>query len=204
MDRCRLVLAMAALLCALIAAPLTAIAQVWDPSVAISAYSAALNTHDLPAALALFDQYGSATDAAGHHFEGRAGLTQFLLNSGFGSSDAVITTDGLLIVANRAVWTYSCTCASASTEVRLVLNHDKISVFAVMAPPASPLPKAGAGLLPWLAGLGLVAGALAGGIGLWRGRGASGVPRQTEGHMLAALRQSRLTPHVQPDHRGQP
>jgi hypothetical protein len=193
---------MGALLCALSAAPLTAAAQVWDPSVAISAYSAALDTHDLPAALALFDQYGSATDAAGHHFEGRAGLTEFLLNSGFASPDAKITTEGLLVVANRALWTYRCSCASGSTEVRLVLNHDKISVFAMMAPPASPLPKAGAGLLPWLAGLGLVAGALAGGVGLWRGRCASVAPRQTEGRLLAALRQARLAPGVEAnDHR---
>jgi hypothetical protein len=190
-DRCRFVLAIGALLGALTAVPLTVGAQVWDPAVAVSAYSAALNTHDLPAALALFDQYGSATDAAGHHFEGRAGLTDFLVSSGFDSPDARITTEGLHVVGNRAVWTYRCSCATGSTEVRLVLNHDKISVFAVMAQPAAPQPRSSPGWLPWLAGLGLVAGALAGLFGLWRGRPACPAPRQTQGHLLAALALSR-------------
>src|SRR5712692_3127142 len=184
----------AVLLGVLCALPVPAAAQVWDPVAAVSAYSAALNAHDLPAALALFDQYGSATDAAGHHFEGRDGLTQFLLGSGFGSPDARITTEGLHVVANRAVWTYSCTCATGSTEVRLVLNHDKISVFAVIAPPAAALPKSSTGLLPWLAGLVLVAGALASGFGLWRRHTASLAPRQRQGRLLAALRQSRGQP----------
>lgn len=185
----RFAVALGALLCALSAAPWTVSAQVWDPAVAVSAYSAALNAHDLPAALALFDQYGSATDATGHHFEGRDGLTEFLLSSGFDSPDARITTEGLHIVANRAVWTYRCSCATSSTEVRLVLNRDKISVFAVVVPPATAQPRAGAGLLPWLAGLGLVAAALAGAIGLWRRRPATSAPRQTQGHLLAGLRQ---------------
>src|SRR5438105_14179106 len=99
------------------------------PGAAVMAYSAALNSHDLATALALFDQYGSATDARGRHFEGRAGLTEFLIGSGCDTPDAHITTEGLHVVANRAVWTYSCSCAAGSTEVRLVLNHDKISVF---------------------------------------------------------------------------
>jgi hypothetical protein len=204
MDWCRQVLAVGALLCALIGAPLSAAAQVWDPTVAVSAYSAALNVHDLPAALALFDQYGSATDAAGHHFEGRAGLTEFLLSSGFDSPDSRITTEGLHVVANRAVWTYRCSCATSSTEVRLVMNHDKISVFAVRATPAAPQPRSGAGWLPWLAGLGLVGGALAGGLGLWRGRSPSLVPRQTQGRLLAALLESRAAPYVEPDDHRQP
>ena len=187
----RHVLAIAALLCALTAAPLTVGAQVLDPSAAISAYSAALNVHDLPAALALFDQYGSATDAAGHHFEGRAGLTEFLLDSGFGSPDARISTENLHVVANRALWTYSCSCATGSTEVRLVMNREKISVFAVMAPRATPQPRVGGGLLPWLAALGAVLCAVAGGVGLWRRHTASPAPRrQTQGHLLAGLRQS--------------
>ena len=183
--------ALGTLLCALAAMPSVAVAQNWDPAAAISAYSAALNVHDLPAALALFDQYGSATDAAGHNFEGPAGLTEFLLNSGFSSPDARISTENLHIVGNRAVWTYSCSCASGTTEVRLVMNREKISVFAVMGPRPLPQPRADSGLQPWLAGLGAVMCALAGGAGLWRRHTASPVaPRQAQGHLLAALRQS--------------
>jgi hypothetical protein len=183
-----LAVALGALLCALSAA--SASAQIWDPTAAVSAYSAALNAHDVQQALALFDQYGSATDAAGHHFEGRAGLTEFLMQSGFNSPDAHIATDNLHIVGNRAVWTYSCSCAQGTTEVRLVLNRDKISVFFVIAPRALPQPRADAGLQPVLAGLGAVACALAGGIGLWRRHTASPVaPRQAQGHLLAGLRQ---------------
>ncbi len=178
--------------CALAAMPSVAVAQIWDPAAAISAYSAALNVHDLPAALALFDQYGSASDAAGHHFEGRAGLTEFLLISGFSSPDAHISTENLYVVANRAVWTYSCSCASGTTEVRLVMNREKISVFAVMPPRPLPQPRADTGLQPWLAALGAVMCALAGGAGLWRRHSASPVaPRQAQGHLLAGLRQSR-------------
>jgi hypothetical protein len=88
----------------------------------------------LPAALALFDQYGSATDAAGHHYEGGAGLTEFLLASGFATPDAHITTQNLHIVANRAVWTNACSCGTGSTlatrtcsltvdEVRLMVRR---------------------------------------------------------------------------------
>jgi hypothetical protein len=195
MDWCRRVLLMGTLLCALTAMPLTVAAQVWDPTAAVSAYSAALNAHDMPAALALFDQYGSATDAAGHHFEGSAGLSEFLLSNGFNNPDARITTEGLQIVANRAVWTYSCSCATRSTEVRLVLNHNKISVFAVVAPPASVQPRSGAGSLLWFVGLGLVAGTVAGGLGLWRRRTAGVTARHDQGkgqgRLLAALLQSR-------------
>ncbi len=194
--------ALGALLCALSAA--SASAQIWDPTAAISAYSAALNAHDVQQALALFDQYGSATDAAGHHFEGRAGLTEFLMHSGFNAPDARIATDNLHIVGNRAVWTYSCSCAPATTEVRLVMNRDKISVFFVMAPRALPQPRPSPVWLPWLAGLGLVAGALAGGFGVWRGRTTCPAPRQAQGHLLAALRQSRLAPCVEPDDHRQP
>jgi hypothetical protein len=180
---------------ALSAMPAPVAAQQWDPAVAISAYSAALNAHDLDAGLALFDQYGSATDAAGHHFEGRAGLTEFLLGSGFANPSTRISTERLHIVANRAVWTYTCSCASGSTEVRLVLNHNKISVFAIIAPPAAPVRRADYGLLPWLLGLALVAGAVASGFrfGIWRARAvpAPSVPRPAQGRLLAALVQAR-------------
>lgn len=121
-----------------------ALAEESSPAAAIAAYAAALNTHNLAAALALFDDNGSATDARGRHFEGRAGLTEFLLGSGFGSLDAQVATQGMHIVANRAVWTYTCSCSSGPTEVRLVVNHDKITVFAVQPPPAVPMPRTSA------------------------------------------------------------
>jgi hypothetical protein len=177
------------LLFVLCAAPSTAAAQQWNPEAAVLAYSAALNAHDLDSALALFDEYGSATDGSGRHFEGRAGLTEFLLANGFGNSSSRVTTQGLQIVANRAVWTYACSCTAGSTEVRLVLNHNKISVFAVMPAPAAPVQKADAGILPWMVGLGLVAGALAGGLqfGLRRGRSVAAPPRPSQGRLLAAL-----------------
>jgi SnoaL-like domain len=180
--------AAALLLFVLCAAPSTVAAQEWDPAATVSAYSAALNAHDLVAALALFDENASATDKFGHHFEGRAGLTEFLLASGFGSPDARITTDTLLIVANRAIWTYSCSCADGSTEVRLVMmNHNKISVFAMVAQPAPPVRRATAGLLPWLAGLGLLSGTLAGSLILRRRRSAAPARRAGQGRLLVAL-----------------
>jgi hypothetical protein len=49
------------------------------------------------AALALFDQYGSATDSRGRHYEGQAGLTEFLLASGFNSPDAHIETEFVVL-----------------------------------------------------------------------------------------------------------
>lgn len=172
------------------AVPATAAAQAaWDPGAAVAAYSAALNAHDLDRALALFDEYGSATDAAGHHFEGRAGLTEFLLAHGFGSPAASVTTEALHIVANRAVWRFTCSCAAGATEVRLVLNHDKISVFAVMAAPAPPVHRADAGILPWMVGCALIATAVAGGLhfGVRRGRSVAAIPRPSQGRLLAAL-----------------
>jgi SnoaL-like domain len=184
--------AAALLLLVLCAAPPAVAAQAWDPGATVLAYSAALNAHDLASALALFDENGSAGNSDGPHFEGQAGLTQFLLASGFGNPAARITTRSLIVVANRAIWTYTCSCADGSTEVRIVMNdHQKISVFAIMAPPAKPLPKVGAGVLPWLIGLGLVAAALAGGLGLWRGRPVAPAPRASQGRLLAALVQAR-------------
>jgi hypothetical protein len=188
----------ALLVCALGATGSSAGAQEWDPTAAVAAYSAALNAHDVDAALALFDEYGSATDSAGHHFEGRAGLTEFLLDSGFGSPDARITTVSLLVAGNRGIWTYACSCAAGSTDVRLVLNHNKISVFAEIPPRAPPLRKAEAGLLPWLIGLGLLAGAVGGGLGLWRGRSPAPAPRASQGRLLAARVQARATTRVSP------
>ncbi len=175
----------------LCAGPETAAAQVWDPAAAVGAYSAALNAHQLETALALFDENGSATDKFGHHFEGRAGLTEFLLGSGFGSPDARITTDSLVVVANRAIWTYSCSCADGSTNVRLVMmNGNKISVFAVVAPPAQPLPRADAWALRRILGFGVGAGALAAGLALVRQRPSAPVRRASQGRLLAGLMQA--------------
>jgi hypothetical protein len=184
-------LATALLLLVLGATAPRVLAQEWDPASAVAAYSAALNAHDLPAALALFDQYGSATDAAGHHYEGGAGLTEFLLASGFATPDAHITTQNLHVVANRAVWTYACSCATGSTQVRLVLNRARISVFAMMALPASPASRPSNGLLPWLVALGLVVAGLCGGIGLRRRQSGALGPRVTQGRLLAALLHAR-------------
>src|SRR4051812_29763019 len=116
------------------ASPRTAAAQGFDPASTVGAYAAALNAHNLAAGLALFDQNGSATDKAGRHFEGRDGLTAFLLESGFGSPDARVTTDHLRVLGNRALWTYTCSCATDTTEVRLVVNQDKITVFFMSRP----------------------------------------------------------------------
>jgi len=159
----------------------------------VSAYSAALNAHDVSAALALFDEYGSATDGSGRHYEGRDGLTEFLLANGFGNTSARVTTEGLHIVANRAVWTFTCSCTAGATEVRLVLNQSKISVFAVTAAPPPPTRKADAGILPWMIGLGVLTGTLAGGLqfGLRRGRSVAAAPRPSQGRLLAALRTYR-------------
>ena len=154
-------------LLALYALPLATPARAapfWDPAGAIAAYSAALNAHDLPGALALFDQYGSATDIRGRHYEGAAALTEFLLASGFGQADAHVQTERVHIVANRAEWTYSCSCAAGLTEVRLVTNQNKISVFAIMPPPSGPIRKAEGQPMLWLFAAGLVVLCLLGGI----------------------------------------
>jgi hypothetical protein len=169
-------------------------APVWDPAAAVTAYSTALNAQNLPAALALFDQNGSATDAFGRHFEGHVGLTEFLLGSGFSTPEARITTEKLHVVGNRAVWTYSCSCANGPTDVRLVMNRDKISVFyVVVASPAPPLPQPGLGWVPWLVGVGLLAVGLAGGLGLRRGQAATALPlpQAKQGRLLAALLAAR-------------
>ena len=50
----------------------------WDPAAVVRAYVAALNAQDVPAAIALFDEFGSATDSHHHNFSGADGLTQFL------------------------------------------------------------------------------------------------------------------------------
>jgi hypothetical protein len=191
----RLGLLLAALLFVVIwATPAEVGAQPWDPAATITVYSAALNAHDVAAALDLFDQYGSATDAQGHHFEGRDGLTTFLLANGFGDSDVHVSTENIHVVANRAVWTYTCSCAAVSTDVRIVLNHDKISVFAVI-PPASTSPRvasrAGGPQLAWLLGLVGVMAAFFVVVGLRRDHSPPPPRSSARGRLLVALMQAR-------------
>src|SRR5207253_5550607 len=126
----------------------------WDPAAVVRAYVAALNAQDVPAAIALFDEFGSATDSHHHNFSGADGLTQFLRGNGFASPEAQITTEQLTIVSNRAIWVYSCTCAAGSTRVHLTTTtYGKISVFAMVPPPPPPAPVGTAnGLAPWVIG----------------------------------------------------
>ena len=77
MDRSGRGFSVAVLLWLVCAAPPVAAAPEWDPAATVAAYTAALNAHDVASALALFDEYGSATDSAGHHFQGQAAHCQF-------------------------------------------------------------------------------------------------------------------------------
>ncbi len=169
----------------------------WDPTTAIAAYTDAFNRHDLQAALALFDTFGSATDERGQHFEGQAGLTAFLLASGIHRPDARIKTERLHVVANRAVWTVSCSCASGTTEVRLVINRGKISVFAVIPPASGPIRRSGFGIDPGLlVGVLVVLGVIGGAFALARRRRVhQAVPerRHPQGSLLLALARARAT-----------
>lgn len=179
------------------AMPASAAAQPWDPAATISAYSTALSKHDVDAALALFDEYGSATDRDGHTFSGRDGLSTFLRANGFGAPNARIATQDLQIVANRAIWDYTCSCASGATEVRMVLNEQgKISVFAMVRPRAAPAPQRPAQVPVWLlglAGLGVVL------LGLrWRMQAPPPDPRArraSQGRLLAGLREAHARSH---------
>jgi hypothetical protein len=172
----------------LLAAP-TALANGWDPAAIVSAYTAALTNGDVDSALALFDDNGSASDLAGRTYSGRDGLRAFLTSNGFGAHSG-LSTDRLVVVANRAIWDYTCSCASRPTEVRIVLNdQDKISVFA-MFPSHAPPARSGASLPVWLFGLPLMAAAAAG-LG-WRKRVSvpPSAPRAAQGRLIAALREA--------------
>jgi len=184
-----------------------AFAQEMDVASVITAYAAALNAHDAPAALDLFDQYGSATDLGGRHFEGRDGLMDFLQASGFSTPDANVSTRNLHLVANRAVWTYTCSCVDGPLEARVVTNHGKITVFAINRPagyasaetPARTRP----GIMPWLVGL----GALAFGAVMYRRRRRPAFfsqPRVQQGRLLAALRAHRAPEPASHSQAGSP
>ena len=109
-------------------------AEGWNPSATVSAYIAAFNMGNVDGALALFDENGSATDLTGRTYSGRAGLTQFLRNNGFGSANARLTTDQLTVVANRAFWDYTCSCATVPTQARIVINdQDKMTIPLALA-----------------------------------------------------------------------
>src|SRR5438132_8138368 len=169
-----------------------ALAQELDPASVIDAYSTALNSHDASAALELFDQYGSATDLNGRHFEGHDGLLAFLQASGFDTPEARVSTQNLHVVANRAVWTYTCSCVDGPLEARVVTNHGRITVFAVNRPAgyARPLTSASGrpDVVPWLIGLGV----LALGAAIVRHQRRSRLDRRarvrlSDGRLLAAL-----------------
>jgi hypothetical protein len=185
----RVSLAAAVLLGVAAIAPLQASAQARDPGLTVQAYSEALNAHDVPAALALFDQYGSATDIHGHVFQGRAGLSEFLLANGFGVG-AHVSTDQLLVVGNRALWTYTCSCASGPIYVRVVMNQDGISVFAMGTPPSrasATEPATNNYLVTWLLGLGVVVCALAAAYGVRRHHLETPAARPAQGRLIAGL-----------------
>jgi hypothetical protein len=169
----------------------------WDPTTAIAAYTDAFNRHDLPAALALFDTFGSATDDHGRHFEGQAGLTEFLLASGINRPDVRIKTERLHVVANRAVWTVSCSCAPGATEVRMVINRGKISVFAVIPPAAAPNRRSGFSVDPGLlVGVLVALGVIGGAVALaMRRRVHRTLPerRHPQGSLLLALARARAS-----------
>lgn len=164
------------------------VAQDSDAAAVISSYALTLNQHNPAAALDLFDEFGSATDVGGRHFEGRDGLRTFLLDSGFAGPDAHIATQGLHVVANRAVWTFVCSCAEGPIEARVVTNQGRIVVFAVVRPAAAPATARndmGAG--PGLIGLGLLAilaGVL---VRQYLQRAPAVPPRRHDGRLLAAL-----------------
>jgi len=172
------------------AAPVAA-APEWDPAPAIAAYTAAVNAHDVPAAVALFDQYGSASDMRGRHYEGQAGLTEFLVATGFASPDAEIQTVGVHIVGNRAVWTYLCSCQKGPTEVRMVMKGNKISVFAIMPPAAVPYRRVtnDVPMAVWAA----LAGALVLGVAVFVQRHIPTVRRRrvAQGQLIASLARAR-------------
>jgi hypothetical protein len=161
-----------------------------DPASIVEAYVAALNAHDVTAALALFDQNGSATDANGRHFEGRRGLSEFLLANGFGATDARIATSELQVFGNRALWTYTCSCDSIATSARVVLNHNKIIVFFMNAPGASVsggIATPGTSLALWFMLLALLVGVALTLRGAFRHERIP-PPRPAQGRLLAGLK----------------
>jgi len=161
-----------------------------DPASIVNAYSAALNAHDLPAALALFDQNGSATDLHGHHYEGRSGLTEFLLANGFGAANTRLRTNNLQVFGNRALWSYTCSCGISATDVRVVLSHNKIIVF-FMQPPgatgAAASQASGPSAALWLAVLALLAAVLLTVRGAFGVRQPAPPPRPAQGRLMAEL-----------------
>jgi hypothetical protein len=161
-----------------------------DPLSVVEAYVDALNAHDLGKALALFDQNGSATDVHGRHFQGRDGLTEFLLANGFGASSTRVATNQLQVFGNRALWTYTCTCSAHAADARVVLNHNKIIVFFMEVPLGSGKSSGSSGpsLALWVMVLALLAAfALTLRGALDRDR-APPRPRPAQGRLLAGLK----------------
>jgi ketosteroid isomerase-like protein len=179
-----------ALLALLPGAPAADAQSAEDPAAIVNAFSAAFNAHDLDAALALFDPNGSATDIRGRQFDGRPGLTEFLLASGFGTANAQITTTQLQVVGNRALWTYSCSCAAEVMNVGVVLNHNRIVMFFVTRPAArdasaTARPSGAPSAALWPAAIALVVAIVLTVRGLRRE--APPAPRPAQGRLLAGL-----------------
>lgn len=168
----------------------SAAAQSEDPGALVQAYLAAMNAQDVTGALSLFDEYGSATDIHGRTYEGQAGLTEFLVANGFAAtSNAHVSTDNLIVAGNRAIWTYSCSCTSGQVQVRMVLQHNKISVFAMSPPAPGSAPRAQTSTrVAWLPVLALVGLLLALALGL-RSSAPAPTRRPVEGRLLLALRE---------------
>jgi hypothetical protein len=190
------VVAALTLLLAFVVAVPNAVADTDDPALIVSQYSAALNAHDVKRALALFDPNGSATDASGRTFAGQDGLTEFLLANGFGTRDAHVTTNDLQVFGNRGLWNYTCTCAAGPTDVRVVLIHNRITVFFVspLGENATIASSVSVGGIPgWPLGIALLL--LMAGFTAWTLRESPVAPsrRPTQGRLLAALRTARAS-----------
>jgi hypothetical protein len=181
---------LAVLLLVLLAHTTSAQAQSADPGTVVQTYLADLNAHNVSGALALFDQYGSATDVHGRVYQGQTALAEFLLSNGFADPSASISTQHLTVAGNRAIWTYACSCAKVPVTVRVVLQHDKISVFA-MTPPAVGSTARAAALdafaVPWLAGVAVLGLLLAFAFGMSHEHAEPSQPRPAQGRLLVGL-----------------
>ncbi|MBV9173983.1 MAG: nuclear transport factor 2 family protein [Chloroflexi bacterium] len=182
----------AVLLLVLLVVAAPAEAQQWDPASTVVAYREALARGDVDSALRLFDDNGSATDPAGHNYRGPEGLREFLQANGFLSANVRISNEQVRVIANRAIWTYTCSCTSGPTEVRIVINdQSKITVFA-MFPARTVVPSRATSNWPAFALGGTLLGAVLVWL-TWRKRVAPTVmpPRAAQGRLIAALREAR-------------
>jgi SnoaL-like protein len=159
-----------------------------DPAGVVAAYAAAINAHDLPRALDLFDDVGSASDTAGRSYQGRAALMAFLAETGLARPDARVATQNVHVVANRAVWTFTCSCAAAPMEARLVTNAGRITVLALQRPPApTRMASSSIGMAEPL--LLILAGVAISLLLIARRKPHAAAPRPSQGRLLQGLRE---------------